>query len=330
MLLYLAQQHSHFAVHGHFDRDDYHALKPDYIQEDWDWRMSTRGLWLAAGFLNALAWLMFTVPLIKLSWILSHGGIQSISIHLAIVILALGGTMTEWLSRFFWAGSFLASTKLLAFNLDNWARVDLQNDMSASSSSSTSDGMGWKTLELNHFVTTGFIWFVDAFEWICLGGIMVCIYTSVRHWRTKDLTCFGGCWNGLSLFIGLMCILEFVSEILQFEGARVFGVVSLIYAAINRLVLIPYWILALGYALDRVTIKEAYGADGTLRSELALTEVRGGGGSQAPVTFTIDDDGDEADAADGDPAAHEDSPTNLSTVPLDRVPPEGSFANFQK
>ena len=108
----------------------------------------------------------------KLSWVLSHKGSKSVWVHVAIGILVFTGSFTQWLSHFFWIGAFVATKQLLDidFNLDNWIRVDLQTDLGVGTNSGNvgGDGIGWKTIEMNHFIITGFVWFVDAFEWLCL------------------------------------------------------------------------------------------------------------------------------------------------------------------
>ena len=151
------------------------------------------------------------------------------------------------------------------FNLDNWVRPDV-----ASSVGSTSDGMGWRALEVNHVTGSGFVWLTDAFEWLCLMGIFIATFISVRHWRLEDVTSFGARWNALSLFIGLLCMLEFIAEILRFEGFKYFGPVALIYAVLNRLILMPAWILALGFMLPKAMLKQTYsGQNAVIESELS-------------------------------------------------------------
>ena len=105
----------------------------------------------------------------KLSWILSQHGSSRLWMHVAIALLVFCGSFTEWISRFFWIGSFLASKTLLDinFNKEDWLRPDIATDLGLATNPN-GDGLGWRTLELNHFVVTGFVWFVDAFEWVCL------------------------------------------------------------------------------------------------------------------------------------------------------------------
>jgi hypothetical protein len=109
------------------------------------------------------------------------------------------------------------------------------------------------------------------------------------------------------LFIGLLGLLEFVSEILRFEGFKTFGPIAIVYAILNRLILMPAWIISLGFMLPKATLKQTYSTNhhsSNDNMDLALTEMNsmtaaqenGGGAtstSAAPPTFTIDDGMDE-------------------------------------
>jgi hypothetical protein len=283
-----------------FDWEDWSNLETDYIETAWDFRMDHKALASAAGWLNAIAWAVFCFPILQLAWMLSYQGTSTaLWIHVAIGILALGASLTEWIARLFWVGSNLASTLLInKFNLDKWLRADLATQY-------PDDELGWLVLELNHIVASGFIWFVDAFEWMGLAGIFILVYISVRQWRMQDTSSFGGCWNNLGLLLGFFCICEFVAEILRFEGFQTAGSVSIVFAIINRLVLLPIWILTLGFALPRAQLKQQYydennimtmkGPDeleltpsGVLESEVSVAVT-------TPV-FSIDDGTQDADA----------------------------------
>jgi hypothetical protein len=229
----------------YFDYDQYVSMDPEYIQQEWDFRIEHRPKYLAAGIINALAWFFFQFPMIHLSWILSGGGSKWISLHIAIGLLAMTGSFTEWISRFLYIGMSMA-TELLAtqFNLDNWITT------------SSNDQIGWRALELTHIVTYGLVSFIDSFEWILLFIIFVLIHISVKRWRrTVDTTTFGACWNALGLFCGLMCLLDFVAEILRLEGYRMFGQIAFWYSSVNRLLLIPTWLLLLGCRLPVASVK---------------------------------------------------------------------------
>ena len=228
----------------HFDIRAYMALEPDYLIKEWEFIRDERPKWLSAGIINGMAWFVFSFPIIQLAWILSQRGSRSLWLHVCIAMLALTGTLTEWLARFLYIGSSTAMQMLTTkFNLNNWMGED------------TNDQIGWRTLEVTHIVVRGLILFVDAFEWICLFFIMVFIHISVRHWRVKDTGTFGVFWNSLGLFIGLLSILDFVAEVLRLDGYKLFGPIAFWYAIINRCVLIPLWLIILGLRLPHAANK---------------------------------------------------------------------------
>ena len=277
--------------HGYEDwqtmYEDWLDMDVKFIEDDWDFRMDKYSLTNAAGFCNAVAWFVFTFPMFQLIWVLSHQGTSQLWIHVTAIVLLLGANFTEWISWLFWMGSQMASEWMMDdFNLENWLRPDLADQLLPDSAGGE-DNLGWLVLEVNHIVMSGFIWFVDAFEWICLGGILVLVYASVRTWRSQDSTTFGGAWNALGLFIAFLCLLEFIAEILRFEQSKVFGVVAIIYAVLNRLMLLPIWLLVLSFQLPAAVQKQAYTAASTAvnTGELALTELNGAGtpSSSAPA-----------------------------------------------
>jgi hypothetical protein len=270
-----------------WDWDEYTTLSPDYLQSEWEFRLSSQDLWFASSFFNAFAWIMFVFPIIQMAWVLSHRGTQAIMLNIGIMMLALGGTFTEWLSNLFLAGMVIASKKLVVeFNLDNWVRDDL---------GPMNEGLGWRVLEVNHIAGDGFVLFTDSFEWFCLWGIFVLTFCSVRIWRRDDTTSFGERWNGYTLFVAFFCLFEFILELLRFEGYKAFETSLLLLSALNRLVLIPVWIICLGFYLPRA-IRKQFGDDhDPIAAELALAEHDTddlGGKPDSSANFSIDDGDD--------------------------------------
>lgn len=266
------------------DRDVYLELLPEVIQQSWTERFDEKGLFYAAIYLNCAFWIIFTLPVIEMAWILSRSGTQALGWNAGIVVFALGGAWTEWFSNMFWAGMSISSLNLAEnFNLDEWLRPDL----AASLGVSGDDGLGWRDLELNSIVTSGMVWFVGIFEWLCLAGIFVFAFFSVLKWRTQDQSTFGARWNALGLFIGLLALVEFAVEIALFEGFTLAAPIFLLYTALIRLILIPAWIISLGYQLPRATARhfESHDEDYFVNGDLALSE----GPPNPPPTFTIDE-----------------------------------------
>ena len=264
---------------NHWDWSEYIKLLPDYLENEWSFRREAQGLWFASSVLNALAWLVFAYPVIQMAWLLSDGGRKAIMFNIGIVLLAFSGAFMEWMSNLFWIGMNVASKNLVEnFNLDNWVRSDLAADAAT---------IGWASLEINHIAGSGFIWFGDSFEWLCLSGIFIFTFCSVRIWRKDDQTSFGERWNGFSLLIGIFCVLEFILEIVRFEGFYSVGPSALILSAINRLIFIPVWIISLGFMLPRAHLKQRYTDNDPIAAELALAESQA-----ADEKFSIDDTDD--------------------------------------
>jgi len=230
---------------NHFNYESYVDLDPGYIQLEWGFRVLNRGIYMAAGVLNTFAWFFFMFPIVQLCWILSQGGTKWISLHVAIAILVLTGSLTEWISHVLHIGASMTS-QLLAqqFNLDNW--ID----------ESSEDEIGWRTLEVTQIVTFGLISIIGAIEWIILAIVMVLIHISVLRWRRNvDSTTFGACWNALGLFVALMCLLEFVTEVLRLDGVKYFAQVAFWYSSFTRIILLPTWLLILGMRLPYASLK---------------------------------------------------------------------------
>ncbi|OEU16323.1 hypothetical protein FRACYDRAFT_185465 [Fragilariopsis cylindrus CCMP1102] len=325
---------------SHFDYEAYTSLDPGYIQVEWGFRELNRPKYLAAGIINTLAWFFLMFPIVHLAWILSQGGKKWISLHIAISLLVMTGGLTEWISHVLYIGASMTSELLTKqFNLDNWI------------TSNSQDMIGWRTLEITHIVTYGFIsaigaiewlflsfvmvlihisvkrwrrnvdtttfalevnymvsrglvWIVNSVEWICLAAIFSFTFVSVFQWRKTDETSFGAKWNALGLFIGLLAVVEFIAEIVGFEGYRVAWIFVVLYAALNRLLLIPIWIIILGFQLPNACTKEVDTLfdENNNNSELQLSEQ-----PQQPERrrseFSIDDDDDTPAGPTSPPAA---------------------------
>lgn len=230
---------------SHFNYYQYIDLDPGYIQVEWGFRVLNRPLYLSAGVMNVIAWFFLMFPIIHLSWILSQGGTKWVGLHIAIGVLTLTGSLTEWMSHVLYIGSSMTS-ELMAkeFNLNNWITP------------TSEDEIGWRALEMTHIVTYGFISAIGAIEWLLLSFVMVLIHISVKRWRRNvDVTTFGACWNALGLFVALMCMLEFTAEVLRLDGFRSFAKIAFWYSAVNRLILIPTWLILLGARLPYASLK---------------------------------------------------------------------------
>ncbi len=243
-IVYYAIDYRHANLTESFD--DYVDLDPQYLMTRWSFRSESFPMYIAAGVINTLAWFLFMFPVVQLSWILSQGGTKWISLHVAMAIFVLTGSLTEWIASFLYIGSSMTAQLLVDnFNLDNWITAN------------SGDMIGWRTLEVTHVVSFGLVSIVGAIEWILMAIIMMIIHVSVRRWQKQvDQTTFGACWNALGLFISLFCLIEFVTEVLRLYGSsRYFNQLAFWYSATLRLVFVPTWLLMLGMRLSYASLK---------------------------------------------------------------------------
>ena len=229
-----------------------------------------------------------------------------------IGLLALAGGLTELISNFVWLGiSYMSEYVVYLYGVNTKS-----GDWLIRPDVSTEDGYGWRVLEMSHIVARGFVVYVDSFEWIALAGVFIFSFASVRGWLMEDQTSFGSRWNTLGLFIGFVCILEFVAEILRFEenmrqSSQIFGIVSIIYAVLNRIIFIPAWILSLGVMIPRATMKMTFENPPSVaedNGEIQMTDIQPETAAGGHEPFTIDDHEEEEDDAPQQPQNQPRSP----------------------
>ena len=223
----------------HFDYAQFTMLQPDYIQKDWAFRRENQSIGLASGFINAFAWIFLSIPMIQSAVILSRGGTRKLSVHIFIGVLVVAGCVMEFLARFMSLGQENWGVWLSQeYNLQNWA------------SATSNDNIGWRTLEVSHLINYGTVIWIDSFEYLCLGFALLLFYASVNSLPldgpmiTRSLAGFG-------LFIGLFSLADFVAGILRLKDWSTFRMLSMIISVINRLVLLPLFLLILGMQLPR-------------------------------------------------------------------------------
>lgn len=278
----------------HLGREWNHQIKHEVwkgIQEmdvkliaiEWEKRMDDKPFLISCMVIVMAAWFVFTIPMLQLAYALNKqkgpGTSRSVWLHTGMVVLTLGGAFTEWISNFLLLGATLSMEMMVnKFNLDIW--ID---------DSKVTDGIGWKSLEVTYFAIRGMTFWVDAFEWICLFFLFVFTFVAIRRYRQIDPEPFGNCWNSVGLFLGLMCLLDFVTEILRVVDYRVFSQLALWYGTVNRLILLPFWLIVLGMRLP-IALRKIEEAEAVAHSkkdddlvDLALDEL---GGEEPPVVLT--------------------------------------------
>jgi hypothetical protein len=226
-----------FRSRSHFSYADFTALDPAFIEEEWEYLSEYRSLELAAGVMNAMAWFALMIPLLQVAWIQSHSGTRQVGVHVTVAALALGGSMTEFIARLLQIGTSLAGEWLAKdFNLDNWL------------SESSNDKIGWRTLQVVHLVVRGMLLWVDAAEWLALFGISVLLFVSIQR-QTERLLSLS--WASVGLAMGLLSLIDFAADVLRLESWRSFSEVTFWITMINRLVVLPVWLIWLGCQLPR-------------------------------------------------------------------------------
>lgn len=269
-LAFFSQQRS-----GRGDRFDFESLKnldPAYLRTRWAWRIDHRPLELAFGLVNALAWFAFCIPILKVAWVqtsaAAHRNHRMVGLHAAVAALALGGSISELLSRLIHVGSGNALEWMARdFNLDHWAGEN------------SNDGTGWRTLEMISITSGGALLWIDAIEYLFLFGILTLLFVSVRQ-SEKRLFTMG--LARLGALIAFLSILDFAFAILRFQNWRTFGTIEFALNLFNRFLLFPIWLLWLARQLSKAETAQEEETN-KANSDLELTENTA---DSSPTEFT--------------------------------------------
>ena len=282
------------------DFESYAQLLPDSIEVDWMFKIDTKALEYSIGYVKAAFWLVFTLPMIEMAWILSKRGTRSLGCNVGIAFFTLAGSWSKWFATILWTGMYISLIMLADnFNLDNWLSAEIANSVGIQDE----DGLGWRVLEVNHTFFRGMTLIIDAIEWFILCVIFFLVFFSVREWRKEDITTFGGRWNALGLFLALLCGIQFILEVVGVFGVQMSWTFFILYAVLFRLLLFPLWIIIMGCQLSKASAKELDSVD---THELQLSEVQ---------NFTIDED---------------DEPVVPPTPPGPSSPPAEAFASLSE
>jgi len=118
-----------------FSMQNWQDLDPDYIKQNFEYRLSFLGLTNVASMMNALALFAVFIPMLQVSWILTNGGKRRLASHTAICALALAGGLCELIVNLMMIGIHNVVAWLVSsFKLDDW--------------SEEGDGTGWRVLEV--------------------------------------------------------------------------------------------------------------------------------------------------------------------------------------
>lgn len=262
-----------FRNRAYFDFERFKQFDTGYIQTEWNYRLSqSRTVGFVGGLLNALAWIVFAIPILQVTWLQSLKGRRLVGLHVTVAVLAITGATIELLSRLLIIGSMDAQRWMARdFNLDNWTN------------SGVNDFRGWQVLELVHIATQGMTLWVDAVEWLFLAVIFFCLALSVI--LTSGSSIFSMRWAGLTAFLSILAILDFVAAILRYYSWRTFAGLSVFLSVTNQVVLFPMWLIWMGMFLSKAKM-ELRAADSS--------ELKSLGGSAKPNDVGPTDSNDDA------------------------------------
>jgi len=228
------------ALSPSYNEQDLHSLNVDYIIDRWEHRRYIAPLQQTSHVFNLMGWLFMVIPILQLTWALSYNGKRKIGTHTAIATLAIAGCMTEVLARLLSFGLWGAARWLSeGFQLSSWK------------TSGQYDGFGWKSLEINYFIMDGLLDWVDAFEWICLFGILILLYYSIGT-QPKEQRILSMWWVGLGLIIAFFSFVDFSADLLRLEEWRSFAQIAIFVAILNTCFFLPVWLLWLACTMRHV------------------------------------------------------------------------------
>lgn len=261
------------------DQADWYALDPNQIQHRWALRVERRDLRTAGLFFNALAWFSLIIPVLQIATVLSRHGRRKIGLHVVMVALVCSTSFTELLCRLFTIGmdhtqDWIAND----FQLSDWG---LENGRV---------GTGWKVAEVFHLMSQGIMLWVDAFEWLALGGIMLLIFYSFSTETSKTAYSFPRRWGTLSFFIAVLSLVTFAINVMKLNDHPTYAPLHITVTAINAFLLYPVWFLSLSTALpEALADREAQEQENDRAEELQVMgagnsgEEGGGGGGGLTV-----------------------------------------------
>jgi len=250
-----------YGAGGH--RSSFSFNDPNRLEEMFDKRSDHRGFDDTVSMLSAISLFALFVPIFQVSWILSRRGKRGIVRHITLFVLAVAGGVCELLSSLMMTGTrSMASFLSRDFELSDWEIPD------------NGDGIGWKVLELSYIMSRGLTIWVDAFEWLCLGGIFTILFFEVldeKRQLKESAISFTQAWAILGLIIGQLGWIEFISDILSTSNWWLFPGISHTITIINLWILLPTWLIMLGMKLPKM--KQTFEAQGDEREdETPLTD----------------------------------------------------------
>jgi hypothetical protein len=96
----------------------------------------------------------------------------------------------------------------------------------------------------------GLLLWVDAFEWLCLFGILTLTFYSIST-TPDNKHIFGRFFPLFGLVIAFLSFVDFVSDLYRLREWSVFSGFSMFISIVNTVFLLPAWIIRLGLVLQK-------------------------------------------------------------------------------
>lgn len=240
----------------------------------------------SASVLSAAAWMLLCVPILLYAHHQSLQGTFALSTNVTIAVLALGGSISEILSRLILIGATSTCNWMARkFNLDTWIEVEngaaeaVEDGLDEAVAAQQGDMIGWRVLELLYTFSHGLIVWIDSAEWSFLATIMVLIYIDVHK---AEGTKFSRSWARFSLVIGIMAFFHFSSNVFHLHKWITYAPFAILLSLITKLFLLPVWLVWLGVQL---TDHKPH-ATALPHSELSRCAVNGSDDDEGATAFT--------------------------------------------
>jgi hypothetical protein len=216
-------------LQSNWDRALFRSLDGKYLWQWWYHRDTLSGGVIFGGFLCAISWVLLAIPIAQVAYAASKGGKRMLWLHVSMVCLAFAGCTTEFIARLLDVGVW-SSCRWIAgsFELKNWMNED-ENDYT-----------GFKVLEIVYQVAGGTTMWMDSFEYIALFGIFSLNFWSFRSLNTDQRHPL---IYGFSLALAVSCFCDGVFLIMRFQNWGLFTFLANTFTVVNRLILIPVWLL---------------------------------------------------------------------------------------
>lgn len=226
MLVYVAK---HQLLLDHWNRSLARSMDGKYLWQFWYHRDTLSGWEVFASFLLVGSWVLLTIPIVQVAYAASKAGKRMLWLHVSMACLAITGCTTEFIARLLNIGIWLASRWIAGtFELKEWMNAEEQ------------DYTGFKVLEIVYQVAEGATTWIDMFDYFALFGIFFLNFWSFYSAKAEQRNPIV---YGISLTLAVFCFCDGFFLVLRFVNWKLFTFISNAFAVVNRLVLIPTWLL---------------------------------------------------------------------------------------